>query len=807
MGIAARLSIGADRYTACVRTIRLVGIDATNANPRMQVRLIEDTPGLALVDLQQQQVKTAEGLFIESVVIENGVPVTTLLVRINKTTMKGLPYAGELGSATTLAYDLIGTFGGDERRLIYGNLVILPGVTGAEGAPTDRPAGYGNASADAATWSAAELVFASDIVQVSIDGFSFIGPLIDRATAAAAAVDAYRAGGTYVLGDVAGTPNVITASAAVLPGLVPGLKILFRAVADNTGGVTLNVNGLGPIPVAQADGGSALKARDFRAGYPYLVMYSAAGGNWQVVSYGHLRDDLRQAFPDYAEVSGTANAIVLTAPLGQQPVRGFSIPFTTGPAANTGPVTIALNGGGARPLLKGGNDQLEAGDLPPFTKTRIAWDGFGGAIWSLESVGLPARVDPAGVTPTSIATFRAVEAMRDANPHGVSTYVRGLRTTTATVLPVVGLGTSVGRGADLTPLNYPDREVFNFDHSPMRYLVDGITGVLGHGVYSVPFDNRSVNASFDDSFGAQLAASGFAPKLLVPIIAGMNTGSMYGVHGIGADVAIASLRQTLRTIRAQGGIAFLGNTICPWPEKIVPADQAAALGMGINWPADQRTLAFFGVWSFDKAANTLSCAPDGNAPEGIFASGKFGGTKIKPGSLLYVHADGAPGANAGLILTVAEVVNATTARIAAGQIAQTLATTTALIRHTQPPLEEIMTVPPSKQRQTKDWTGHGIPVEGLASFSLYNNMLDVLAREEDVPLLDFAYRGFRFVELYGWRAVYEMTYEGVTQSNVNHPVYPAQKVIYGQPLAAIGADFARGTMRPGYHVIRGPEIG
>jgi hypothetical protein len=155
---------------------------------------------------------------------------------------------------------------------------------------------------------------------------------------------------------------------------------------------------------------------------------------------------------------------------------------------------------------------------------------------------------------------------------------------------------------------------------------------------------------------------------------------------------------------------------------------------------------------------------------------------------------------------VTERVDATTVRVRAGDLAASdrgMAT----LRHINPPLEEIMDVPPSRQRVVRDWTGSGVAVEGLASYALWNAMLLDLCREEGVALLDIEYRGFRWVEQRGWSSVYEATYQGTAMSNINHPVLAAQRVIYGELLAFVAERYARGDLAPGFQVVRGPAVG
>ena len=187
MATAANLPIVADRVGACVRTIVFRGLDLTGVALAMQVRLAPDTPGAPLIDLALVTVANAQGLRFTGVTNDGGVPVSTVVLRINETTMKDatkVPYFGEPGAATVLAYGLIGTFSGDKRSLAYGDFVAVPTTFGSDSAATSgSSASLGRGYS---TWSAATLSFAGDTVLIAIDGVDLLAPLVKAATDAAA---------------------------------------------------------------------------------------------------------------------------------------------------------------------------------------------------------------------------------------------------------------------------------------------------------------------------------------------------------------------------------------------------------------------------------------------------------------------------------------------------------------------------------------------------------------------------------------------------------------------------------------------
>ncbi|MFV0922728.1 hypothetical protein ACR720_04475 [Sphingomonas parapaucimobilis] len=196
MATAACLPIAADRVGPCVRTIFFIGLDLTGVVLAMEVRLNPETPGAPAIGLGMAASADAEGLRVMDVSSVDGVPSSRVVIRINETTMKDatkVPYGGELGSASTLYYDLIGIFGQDKRRLCYGTLTALPTVYGMDAAPSNRPSSYGSGQAANATWSSARLTFGTDDVLVTIDGADLLGAQVGRAEDAADSANAAAA--------------------------------------------------------------------------------------------------------------------------------------------------------------------------------------------------------------------------------------------------------------------------------------------------------------------------------------------------------------------------------------------------------------------------------------------------------------------------------------------------------------------------------------------------------------------------------------------------------------------------------------
>ena len=184
MAQSARLALSARRFELRTLTIRVSGLDLTGAVMAMAIRLYPDTSGAPIVNLATVTTAAAEGLKLESVETIEGVPVSTISVRINKTTMSdtsGLGRVGEPGAALKYAYalQLDGT-----TRLI-GDFWALPGVVDSDGAaPTGSFSSEDRAApqpADSVLLTIAE----NEIVELNIDGADVVSAIAAQADEAA----------------------------------------------------------------------------------------------------------------------------------------------------------------------------------------------------------------------------------------------------------------------------------------------------------------------------------------------------------------------------------------------------------------------------------------------------------------------------------------------------------------------------------------------------------------------------------------------------------------------------------------------
>lgn len=268
MAIAARLPLAAWRNEAHSWTMRFVGIDLTGKALRMQVRLAPDTPGAPLIDLGTVDTAAAEGLKFEGVTLRNGVPISTITGRLNKTTMSDaakLPFGGERGDDTQLSYAMQI----DGRTRVYGAFTALAAVMDSDAA-TAASSSHGGGARGGAPWSAAELTFGDDMAQVSIDGVTLLEPLLAAAAGFAADAADAAADASVIRADVAAMFTGVEGALDAVAGLgsVIARGLLMRSdgtLAGWTGGTdkwavsdvpALTSFDRSPIPVLTPGAGS-----------------------------------------------------------------------------------------------------------------------------------------------------------------------------------------------------------------------------------------------------------------------------------------------------------------------------------------------------------------------------------------------------------------------------------------------------------------------------------------------------------------------------------------------------------------------
>jgi hypothetical protein len=140
----ARLALGARRWQPYLKTFRFAGVDLTGAALEMQIRLYPNAPGSPLVDLDTVTDSNAQGVRLLGVEEVDGVPVSTVSIKINETTVEALPFAAEAGDDTVLAWDMqVTQAGGYKEVWAEGEFWVLAAVTGAGTVPLGAAPGGG----------------------------------------------------------------------------------------------------------------------------------------------------------------------------------------------------------------------------------------------------------------------------------------------------------------------------------------------------------------------------------------------------------------------------------------------------------------------------------------------------------------------------------------------------------------------------------------------------------------------------------------------------------------------------------------
>ncbi len=197
MATAASVPISARRWEPCVRTIRVRGLDLTpilNASVPaggcdllLEIRVSDDAPGAALVVLGLTGNGNAQGLRVSAVQVVDGLPESTVIMRINEETMESLPFQGETGDPSVLRYGLQVTYAALKKTRLYGDFEVLPGAVGSDAAPSSRPAwdGVPRSIRGGSTDTVGLTISADEVVLVTIDGAEVLIGLINEAKIAA----------------------------------------------------------------------------------------------------------------------------------------------------------------------------------------------------------------------------------------------------------------------------------------------------------------------------------------------------------------------------------------------------------------------------------------------------------------------------------------------------------------------------------------------------------------------------------------------------------------------------------------------
>ena len=176
-----------------------------------------------------------------------------------------------------------------------------------------------------------------------------------------------------------GTANAITATLSLAPtSYTDYLIVTVRVASNNTGSVSLNVNGLGAVPVI-GQGHQTLQGGELVAGgfatfaystnYNEAILLEATGGPVQVApatasqhapQAGQVQ---RNAFNYASAAGGTANALTATLTPAPASYTDDLTVIVRVASNNTGTTTLNVNGLGATTVVGSAHQALQGGEL------------------------------------------------------------------------------------------------------------------------------------------------------------------------------------------------------------------------------------------------------------------------------------------------------------------------------------------------------------------------------------------------------------------------------------------------------------
>ena len=124
---AGQLSVLVNRWQPNKIEIDFVGYDFTGETFKSEVRAYRDAPDPALITLANAA-SPGEGISV-TVVTTDGVPTSTVQIRINETTVEGLPFTNPKGTDLELVWDLVIGAGSAKTRWLEGPFIVHGGST------------------------------------------------------------------------------------------------------------------------------------------------------------------------------------------------------------------------------------------------------------------------------------------------------------------------------------------------------------------------------------------------------------------------------------------------------------------------------------------------------------------------------------------------------------------------------------------------------------------------------------------------------------------------------------------------------
>lgn len=115
------------RWQPAKLQIDFVGQDFTSAAFKAEVRAFLDAPDPAMISLANAA-SPGEGISV-SVATVDGLPTSTVEIRINETTIEGLPFTNPRGTDFEAVWDLVIGSGSAKARWLEGKFIVHGGST------------------------------------------------------------------------------------------------------------------------------------------------------------------------------------------------------------------------------------------------------------------------------------------------------------------------------------------------------------------------------------------------------------------------------------------------------------------------------------------------------------------------------------------------------------------------------------------------------------------------------------------------------------------------------------------------------
>lgn len=380
-----------------------------------------------------------------------------------------------------------------------------------------------------------------------------------------------------------GNSNLVVTLSTVPAALTAGLTLRVRKNGNtNTGAATLNVNGLGAVPIVHQDLTATITG-DLPANSIFTVVYDGSTNFvLQGANAGISATQLQQQAGNYgADTSGTANALVVTlspAPASLAAIQDAPIRILKSSSANTGTCSLALNGFATKPVIWADGSPLGPNDLPANCLFTVSYDGSNFIMQSPTAPPTPPGVSTtdlqqqAGNYAADSGTANALVVALSPAPANLAAMadapVRILKgaaaNTSAVTLALNGFAAKPVIWADGTALGAGDLP----GGSLFTVLYDGTTNFV---LQSVPFappmfsdvQAQAGNYVADTGGAANIYIATLAPALTAPIIgmpirvkiAHTNTGaSTLNVNGLGAVAIHDSLGNALKVNALRAGM-------------------------------------------------------------------------------------------------------------------------------------------------------------------------------------------------------------------------------------------------------------